>query len=467
MKKISKRIVMMGALIFTLSFGSNGFAADVSDLDSQSLSVVDGRLSNEDIMEAIESYLYSKVCGDLEIPEVSQSATVESTFESDAVSRIDAFADFETRLEVTFNAVEITPIVVEILSYSDEELIVNVFEMTTIEYYAAEEIETLDIMGYCTEHELTLGLVNGEYLVQADSYDERMITGACSADVALTAITNDLAVEDFILSVEGGETNVASVEATSATYNVNDAIDYANTWCGVSAAKDYAGSGVTEAYATSLYNSAYQYFAGSDCANFVSQCLYAGGLGTDGTWYAYSSAWVNAKALHRYLATKYTTVRATNSNVFPGNPVYWWNGDVSSDSDSPSGHQMICTGYNSSGVPVVNGHSYNMFRVPITNYLNSGNGLYTAQITTSNQHSHVSTGIYQCNESSHYIICKMCRNTGYNYVAHTVVTSGSSQYCSVCGYTGPFALYASIMVKEQLSCFMFLNRMRQLRIIDS
>ncbi|MDO4286982.1 MAG: amidase domain-containing protein [Eubacteriales bacterium] len=57
-------------------------------------------------------------------------------------------------------------------------------------------------------------------------------------------------------------------------------------------------------------NPSYEYYAGNDCANFVSQCFYTGGLNKSGTWYTYynsdgemcgTSAWVNADALKNYV----------------------------------------------------------------------------------------------------------------------------------------------------------------------
>ena len=55
-------------------------------------------------------------------------------------------------------------------------------------------------------------------------------------------------------------------------------------------------------------NTDYTYYTDSDCANFVSQCLEAGGLPTDATWYHSSSTpytgstyWVGANKLYNYL----------------------------------------------------------------------------------------------------------------------------------------------------------------------
>lgn len=45
----------------------------------------------------------------------------------------------------------------------------------------------------------------------------------------------------------------------------------------------------------------YSYYDGADCANFVSQCLMAGGMTTNSTWTMNSTAWINADALKNYL----------------------------------------------------------------------------------------------------------------------------------------------------------------------
>lgn len=61
-------------------------------------------------------------------------------------------------------------------------------------------------------------------------------------------------------------------------------------------------------------NSAYHYYDGADCTNFVSQCLYSGKLTKEpGVWEAKSlfggkykgtDAWVNANSLKEYLKTR-------------------------------------------------------------------------------------------------------------------------------------------------------------------
>lgn len=54
---------------------------------------------------------------------------------------------------------------------------------------------------------------------------------------------------------------------------------------------------------TTKYNPNYTHYASthSDCANFVSQTLYAGGIPTSATWYAGSTKWVNVANLSTYM----------------------------------------------------------------------------------------------------------------------------------------------------------------------
>ena len=68
----------------------------------------------------------------------------------------------------------------------------------------------------------------------------------------------------------------------------NSARQYNRVW-----ARDYARiyTDNTGGNSTENYNPDYSYFYGDDCANFVSQCIRYGGIGTDSVWYPYSTAW--------------------------------------------------------------------------------------------------------------------------------------------------------------------------------
>lgn len=107
------------------------------------------------------------------------------------------------------------------------------------------------------------------------------------------------------------------------------------------------------------YNHSYKEYRGVDCANFVSQCLYAGGMPKTNDWYPQSVNWINVMGHIRHFKSYGAFVTATNSSVRYGNPVYYdWNGNGIYD------HVGICVGKNSSGMPVVDAHTNNVYHVP-------------------------------------------------------------------------------------------------------
>lgn len=97
--------------------------------------------------------------------------------------------------------------------------------------------------------------------------------------------------------------NMESMQIASAqrtyTYYRTMAISYARQWS--------CNSGSIDDHAT-CHNPSYDFIPGNDCANFVSQCLYAGGISIDGVWYpenGSSSAWYttgnNGNGLRQYV----------------------------------------------------------------------------------------------------------------------------------------------------------------------
>ena len=185
----------------------------------------------------------------------------------------------------------------------------------------------------------------------------------------------------------------------SATNGINS-----NVNMDVNALIDYADQYVVHEYSpvmmnTSYYNSPeYGYYSNADCANFVSQCLRAGGMSFDyGTgknnenpdatqwWYdTYTTptnnnynvsplAWRYVPHFILYWTNQgYANVTATASNVYPGNPVL-----------QGTNHVGICVGYNSAGTPIINAHNRDVYHVPYT-MIGSSNRT-TIQINTANK----------------------------------------------------------------------------------
>ena len=116
-------------------------------------------------------------------------------------------------------------------------------------------------------------------------------------------------------------------------YNPDKAVAYADKW------------------ATSR-NPDYRQYPGVDCCNFVSQCLYAGGMPKNGSWYPASYAWINCSGAIANFKKYGSFMSANDGNVLRGNPVYYdWNSNGVYD------HTAICVGRNSAGTPIIDAHT--------------------------------------------------------------------------------------------------------------
>ena len=149
-----------------------------------------------------------------------------------------------------------------------------------------------------------------------------------------------------VISEDGSLEMMAASAAGSYTYNVSNAIAYADKYC-------------------INYNSAYNSYKGrgGDCANFVSQCLYAGGFKQDSEWYKHSVAWINVMKQIAHFKAYGTFLNATNSNLIKGNPIYFdWNGDSTYD------HATICVGRNNSGIAILDSHTKDLYHATWTNW---------------------------------------------------------------------------------------------------
>ena len=149
------------------------------------------------------------------------------------------------------------------------------------------------------------------------------------------------------------------------SYNVDNAIAYADKW------------------ATSR-NPEYKQYPGVDCCNFVSQCLYAGGMPKNSAWYPASYAWINCSGAIDNFKKYGTFMGANNGNVLRGNPVYYdWNSNGVYD------HTAICVGKNSSGTPIIDAHTGDHYHVTWT--LGSNGTRATIQLRGSGSASGSST----------------------------------------------------------------------------
>lgn len=216
---------------------------------------------------------------------------------------------------------------------------VTVYEWTFFDYDDLADGEGgSDTAGFGTTHEITLGYDSaGNLTLLADDYSESdVLTG----DTASCAMTMEAVVEE-----ETGDT--LSAVTYDSDYDVVKASIYANRWVSKENPKSYD---------TSYYNPEYRNFAssGGDCANYVSQCMFAGGMDKNNTWQPYKSAWSYCPSMIAHFSNRGNRMTAfTEADVYPGSILFYQDY-----------HVVICTGHNSAGTPVINGHTHDRYRMP-------------------------------------------------------------------------------------------------------
>ncbi len=151
--------------------------------------------------------------------------------------------------------------------------------------------------------------------------------------------------------------------SAASSYNVNKAVKYARQYT------DSSGK-MNGKYNSSEYN-VYKYpnpraYLGYDCTNFVSQCLYAGGVTASNSWRPVKrgqdyrnikggTAWVSANELFKVLQSRNyhcETVKNDLSNIHKGDAVF-----MDFDNDKKMDHATICTGKSSNNKPYYCAHS--------------------------------------------------------------------------------------------------------------
>lgn len=116
------------------------------------------------------------------------------------------------------------------------------------------------------------------------------------------------------------------------------------------------------------YHSGFSVNQDNDCANFVSQCLLAGGIGMDGTWYydpgkspMISGAWNTTYALRNSLISRQIAVDETDwSKLNAGDLVFTYDKDgIKNGGGSNYTHVTILTRKPTSSTVYVSGHTKN------------------------------------------------------------------------------------------------------------
>lgn len=148
-----------------------------------------------------------------------------------------------------------------------------------------------------------------------------------------------------------------------ANYSRVDAVNYANMYTGIGVTDcDVHGISCGILQDRSYWNTDdYPYYTQllhNDCADFVSQCLNAGGIPTDTTWKFGTPAWANTGSLKTYMTTtKGYWTSATVSTCLSGGVIF---------TSSTFDHVVMCV-RNDSVTKYYTGHTNDRVYAPYTN----------------------------------------------------------------------------------------------------
>lgn len=181
--------------------------------------------------------------------------------------------------------------------------------------------------------------------------------------------------------------------AVDSTYNPSDAAAFAQEYAG------HKSSGISSGTQHPSGYCPYVYYYNNDCANFVSQCLRAGGLKStkaSGWWcdtqstgsaqpdesYAHcTGAWVRVIELRNYLVDTlgYDETRIYGADeAKKGNTIYY--SEYSGSSTLPEQHTVMIVEVKSNGDVLICGHTQDAYRF-VYNTVLSTRECYTIQLT--------------------------------------------------------------------------------------
>lgn len=370
-------IVLVFALIFAFNVG-------IVDADFQS--------ANEDILlseytASLDAYFalreYQFNYGD-DIPEsveMSLVSNVSNSIKQAHLSRIDYLESWKGDLNISITNANVEYDVLKTISNTTTTHKLLVYEWVWINYLDSDL--NPDVMGFGTDHIISLTSNGSGYYVEDDSYVE--ITGytiGAAEDLQMLAEKTYMPEDagDSATSYNPPQQSYATL-ATS-TYNPSDAAAFAQQYAGWTTTTSQNGQHLSGYYP-------YAYYYTNDCANFVSQCLRAAGLpstGWNGTswensgWWSntqltgtvqydgdnvHSSAkWIRVLELAEFLEDYYgcSDVAITDSsNAAKGNLIYYnkWS----------SQHVVIIVEVKSNGDILICGHTPDAYRFPYNDFM--------------------------------------------------------------------------------------------------
>ncbi|MCH5212063.1 MAG: RICIN domain-containing protein [Oscillospiraceae bacterium] len=266
--------------------------------------------------------------------------SVSNEIQNDMEKRTALVNNMQELMNITFLDAEVIFNIDEVV-YNDNDIELKISEWTFYDYDdLANDVMSSDTSGFGTKHSMTISTEANNFIILSDNYTEADMNGMTSSSYVEENNTSSHSISNKADNSDYGLSTMATY-----SYSPDAAVAYADTYW-------------------SNYNPNYTSYKGSggDCANFVSQCMRAGGIPTDGTWYPNSSAWIGCTAQRKHFSSLGTLIsNPSASQILKGNPVYY-----SSTSGSTWTHAGICVGTNSAGTPVVNAHTNDRYHVTWT-----------------------------------------------------------------------------------------------------
>ncbi len=179
---------------------------------------------------------------------------------------------------------------------------------------------------------------------KADEYIVNVSAIGLQSANPVTAITLFNVVQ-FVPTTEPTTTPIPSV------YDADAAVQYAKIWGGVNRNPEY-------------HDYTYE---GGDCANFVSQCLIAGGLTLD-TYIDKNGSIIGCDNLNAWLKSKGYYSEEILKSQNPSEPTWFSPGDIAiyGNASDKYQHAIIAVGYDTDNFVLYNGHTEDMIQKRIT-----------------------------------------------------------------------------------------------------
>ena len=299
----------------------------------------------------------------------SKSVPISAKVRREMRQRTKGIANYQKELKLAITDAEVTAKFEknQIIQNKDGTITLYAYEWTFVDY--EQEIDSViwrDIFGFGTDHKIVLSMNGSQYIIMSDEYDEADLFGVCTVS---DATQMELGWgENTIFPETGDDKDIANLLG-GYTYNVAAAVAYADK---------YAKS----------YNPSYVKHTNNDCANFVSQCIYAGGIPKDTVWKPESMAWINTHRLLDYtvktlggifyatsshkndvLADADTGIKLEISKMNPqtltnsvmeAGMLAWMN----NGKGATGRHAVFCVGKNNAGTPIFDAHTNDRYHEP-------------------------------------------------------------------------------------------------------